>query len=360
MNNKSTAYPRGNVIVARDFGLAITTIAVAVFVALLACQIVSFREKRLEYQRSASMRYATWSFFLISISGIWMCIMCFLQWGPDWNTWNPLGCTPVALISVIFYMAVHQGAYLVLIARLKVIHDALHMNPTHIVAARWLIFLSATVGLPVMFWPFTGAFYRGFVLPEGVCVIYTTEIFTLYLFVACDFSLTAILLALFLGPVLTHAKYVEFLNPTSAKKLRRVANLNLAVSAVMSTSTLISLVFSAWGLQSVRADDLTGTTGYVQVLTTAVPVVDVLIVTFCVLVINSVWMPARLRKSLRRLKSWVLNASFSDKDVPKSNKQTPQVKDGTANTHEDRPPNVGAETLIERTPTDVDNAVVVV
>ena len=342
MANDTAWEPRAEVLAARDVGRAVAVLGMVVGAAFLALEVLAMRRADARTaMRRADARTATTGaararsvrapcgcvrtqieLLAVTLTSLWVICNGAALWWPDWNQ---LGGTPVCNVYVngvvtIAYVVMKQATYALLSERVRVVHKALAMESIHFKLLRATVYVSVFAGVPLIFWPLIFIYFRGIVVPEGVCLQYTTELFPVYLFLICDSLLSATLIFLFVAPIWNHVKKMEspraaetqmtvarsgpkeHAGTNSLQAIMRMAWWNLALSSAMIAFTVFSLGYFVYGLWDVREKLQSGATlGATHIFVTILPEVDAIVNMVLVHAIITHWIPPAMRVKLRSL-----------------------------------------------------------
>ena len=357
-----TGYPRPDVLAARDAGIAVNFTGAIIATAFLVLEALSVLRKRKAAFAAARRdgRHARTPYCggcaptdavlsAVTVLSLWVFCQSVALWWVDWNqVGGPAACNRFVNGAVpLSYLSVKQATYILLTERVRAVHNALAMNSLAFRAFRGVVYLTVWLGVPVMFWPFAFLFFGGHVMPEGICVEYSRELFPIYMFLACDLLLSVGLLFLFVAPVVGHVKRMEALarrpaagaaagagagtrtragtrasTPTttraaadaaassSQRKVMRVAQRNLAISTVMILYTVFSMTMFVYELRDApailaRGEEL----GATHITASIIPGSDVLVNLFLVHAILTKWIPPSWRAAWRRIRAHASHSS---------------------------------------------------
>jgi hypothetical protein len=218
-----------------------------------------------------------------------------------------------------------------LVERMKLVHNALNLNILVLRLMRWLVFLSATVGVTVIFFPLIILFFTGVVIQEGICVQYSSSIATIILFAVADFGLSSIMLALFVAPLTRHAHEVSEVGRNKKKVARdtlmSVARRNLVISSVMMSFTVASLFFMVYSHVDMELESSSPIFGHVQVLHTIFAEIDAFVNVLMCHVITVAWLPSKMKN---------INSKLFPGAGQRAKTSSRRTEDSNAASHEDK------------------------
>jgi len=298
--NNGTAMPRPEVLAMRTYGRVASVFGCIVIGVLFFCGIFSFWDKRQTLLRRdhRTPLYSALSLAAVSVMGFWVELNGAMLWWLDWNG-KAEACNNYMYLVTMVYVVMKQFTYLFLFERLKIVHDALNMNMWYLRLVRWTVFLSSALLVGVIFYPLIFVFFRGFVIPEGPCIQYTTSPFPIILFAISDVGLSTLMLGLFIAPLTQHVKRLVKMDETSKDRqmLMAVARRNLIVSSVMMAVTIAVLFFMVHSMLVVSTEGF----GHLQLLHTVLAANDALVTVSLCHVLTVSWIPTFVSKCFARV-----------------------------------------------------------
>ena len=299
VNNDTLPSMRTEILITQNFGRAISIIGAIVVGVLFLCEVLSMNERwaTLRKKENRTTLYSALSLMAVTVMGFWVEINGAMLWWIDWTS-IPNVCNDYIYTVTLVYVVMKQFTYLFLFERLKIVHKAMSLNVWYLRAIRWIVFLSATVGILVIFVPLILVFFRGTVILEGVCIQYSISLVPIILFAVCDVGLSSLMLALFVAPLTQH---IQSLNKTEEpstlrSQLHGVAKRNLIISSMMMGITIASLLFMVYSISAIRANSATPHFAQEQMLHTIFAAIDGLANVVLCHVISVAWVPSQAKR----------------------------------------------------------------
>ena len=101
-------------------------------------------------------------------------------------------CKLMPNFIALCYVMSKQFVYMFLYDRAKLVHDSLRLNSKWIVALRWLLFITVTIGIPICFYWAAFVAFSGVVTPFGNCIHFSVYPQIIVAFVVSDFFLACV------------------------------------------------------------------------------------------------------------------------------------------------------------------------
>jgi hypothetical protein len=302
---------RPQVLEAIAAGRILSAIGIAICLSILLPEIYSFIESKGKLSLTHAKSRAQIWLLAISLWGLWVLLNCLTMWWVDWRG-NEVGCQIVTVpMSPIVYISMKQCLYLFLYDRAKVVHSALNLNGKWMRLWRWVVWLSCTVGVPILTWWLFFIFWRSKVLPEGICVQYFLSTAGVAAVAAADFILSGSLLILFIVPLMKHMQRQQ--QHVVTKGFEKLMLRNLTVSILMMCSTLTTLLAMCVELTTVFGENPDPSLEHIQIWSTFFPLLDTVMTIILPHFLSTAWIPAKARKYITRPTSVVSTHGLSPK-----------------------------------------------
>jgi hypothetical protein len=294
--NEASLNDTTSVIQVRDFGRGFSAFSCSFIFIILVLELINLYQKREQVflKPHKATKVSILGLLAVTIAALFVSISGGLLWWYDWRGFETQ-CTYFSQWAItIGYVMMKQFLYLFLFQRMYIVHSAIQFDHIIVKVLRIGCFFIIVVGIPVIFYPLILVFWRGFVLPEGVCVQYTINIVPIIMFAVCDAGLSIVLLVLFILPLTRHAIH-RGTDESKKTALLKVATRNLIYSSVIITSTLFMLVFMSVtefnvvrdGTEAEKAASFT----YLHVLHTQFAEIDLFLSVVCSHLISVSWIP---------------------------------------------------------------------
>ena len=273
--------------------LQVTTVVLMIIaLVIFFCEIVAWVET-CKAKSSLGREQYTFQlktiFFAISISNIFT--LCFFMVDAYDNTAIGIGCNALTKLMAIGYCLSFEFSYIMLTIRAK-IAGRMFTSPRYVACSRATETL-AYVFLPVILLPVffsTTASYAN--VSDERCIL-SFPMFILLMFLFGNIIISAIIVGLFLYPILVTARSTGGMNTSASQMFLSVAKINAKVSSfAMLSTTLNGILFCVLTYYAHQNEENI----YLLLIAHGLTLIDMVFVSICFRSTMTVWAPKALAR----------------------------------------------------------------